>query len=88
MSKAITYADVERLLTQLGFVAEDTTGSFKVFRHQASDALIVLPSSHASDSVDPSHLVAVRKHVLENGLSDEDSFDALLKGGEPTAIST
>lgn len=51
------------------------------------DVLIVLPPRHEGDAVDAAHLLAVRKHLLENDLLDEASFERLLMGAKPTAAS-
>jgi hypothetical protein len=87
-TKSITYADLARVLTQIGFVLERPTHTYQLFfRHSTPEILIVLPARGAGDIVDVAHLLAVRTHVLENGLLDEAAFDALLGGGEHSAAS-
>jgi|GEM_PF-2566697 hypothetical protein len=83
----VTYAALERFLLQLGFVEGPSKRNYELFTHPSPHVLIVLPSHHAPDPVDDAHLLAVRKHVLENGLLDEAAFDALLRGSEPTAAA-
>ncbi len=79
-NSSVTYGDVERLLAQLGFASEDTNGRYKVFRHQSPDVLIILPPGRAGDHANPANVVAVRRHVVANGLlDDDDAFDGLLR---------
>lgn len=85
--KSITYADLERVLTQLGFVMERPAHTYELFRYPAPEIMIVLPARRAVDVVDAAHLMAVRTHVVENGLLEAAAFDALLRGAEPTAAS-
>jgi len=86
-TKHVTYADLAHALTYLGFVLERPTHTYQVYRYASPDILIVLPTRGAGDTVDLPHLLAVRTHVLENGLLDPAAFDALLEGDEPTAVS-
>jgi hypothetical protein len=39
------------------------------------------------DAVDDAHLLAVRKHLLENGLLEDAAIDAFLRGTAPTVVS-
>jgi hypothetical protein len=55
-----------------------------LFRHANPEVLIILPPRRAEEVVDAPHLIAVRKHILENGLMDEASFEQLLWGAEST----
>jgi hypothetical protein len=84
---SLHYADLERSLTQIGFTAERSGPNYLLFRHPSPDVLIVLPLRQAGDIVDAAHVLAVRKHVLENGLLDDASFERLLWGTEPTTAS-
>ncbi len=86
-TRTINYADLERFLTHIGFTAEHASHNYLLFRYPSPKVLIVLPSRRAGDTVDAPHLLAVRKHVLENGLLDEASFERLLWGTEPTVAS-
>src|SRR5579859_8157374 len=57
-TKTITYADLERVLTQIGFVAERPRGAYQLFRYPTPEVLIVLPPAQAGDTVDAAHVVA------------------------------
>lgn len=78
ISKMVTYDELEHLLIQVGFVVSRAADGHKVYKHQASDTLIVLPSNGDNDSVSLTHLVAVRRTIAEKGLLDGESFDRLL----------
>ncbi len=86
-TKRLTYGDLERVLTQIGFALERPTPTYQVFRYPAPEIPIVLPDRGARETLDMAHLLAVRRHVLENSLLDEGAFDALLSGDEPSAAS-
>jgi hypothetical protein len=87
MIKTVTYADLERFLVQLGFVAEQAQHTYQLFTYASPEVLIVLPVRRADELVDAAHLLAVRKQVVENGLLDERAFDRRLGGVEPTAAA-
>jgi len=85
--RALTYGDLDRALTRIGFKAELTQPDYLLFRHARPEVLIVLPARLAEDLVDAAHLLAVRTHVLENGLLNEASFERLLRDAEHTVAS-
>ncbi len=76
--KTLTQADLERALTAVGFVAGQTRGQHKVYRHQPTDTVVVLPLNLTGTPLNPLHLVAVRRTLLERGVIDGEAFDRLL----------
>lgn len=79
MLRNTIYSDLEQLLLKLGFTTLPTTGSHKVFKHSSSGALIILPSYEKKAYVNPVHLVAVRRILMEHGILDENAFDSFLE---------
>jgi hypothetical protein len=77
-SKNITYGDLEWLLTEVGFRAGSTTGHHRFFEYLTFDSVIVLPGRQPDESVDPAHLIAVRKNLTEKGIIEASVFDAML----------
>lgn len=75
----MTFADLERLLLKLGFIACQTVGNHQVFQHPASNTLIVLPRYEPQEFLRPVHLVSVRKILTENGLMTIAAFDGFLE---------
>ncbi|NET62430.1 MAG: type II toxin-antitoxin system HicA family toxin [Symploca sp. SIO2E6] len=75
MSKSITFAELEKWLLKLGFAVLPTTGNHQVFKHQGSGELVVLPDYPQQAWVDTTHLVAVRRILLEYELLKEESLD-------------
>jgi len=75
MIRNILFSDLENLLLKLGFTVLPTTGSHYAFQHAASQTLVVLPGYEQHAYVDRTHLVAVRRILLANGLIDEIAFD-------------
>ena len=49
------------------------------FQHLASEALIILPGYEQKAYVDATHLVAVRRILIEYGLMDKSAFDSFLE---------
>ena len=86
-TRALTYGDLERFLARIGFEAEQSHPEYLLLRHARPEVLIVLPARPERDPVDGAHLLAVRTHVLENGLLNEASFEQLLWGTEPIVAS-
>ena len=78
MNKSVAYRDLEQALVRMGFVPQPTTGTQKLFAHQSSDALVMLPPYSAQDSVSPAHVIAIRRVVTEKGVIEADAFDRLL----------
>ena len=85
LTRTVSYADLDRFLTQIGFGLEQPRDSYLLFRYASPEVLITLPPRHGEDVVDAAHLIAVRKHILENGLLDDKTFEKLLWGTESTA---
>ena len=59
-AQSLSYAKLENILFSLGFVAQATTGSQRVFHHAETDTLIVLPPG-GDDTIDAIHLIAIRR---------------------------
>ncbi len=78
MSERTETSDLERLLLRLGFVAVESAGSHRGYRHQSSGTVIVLPPSRANGTANRAHLVAIRRTLVERGVITESSFDDLL----------
>ncbi len=79
MLRNILFTELEQLLLKLGFTSLPTTGSYYVFQYLASEALIILPGYEQKAYVDATHLVAVRRILIEHGLMDESAFDSFLE---------
>lgn len=79
MNRAVTFAEVRRLLERLGFVPVAGRSPFPAFEHPATGSLLVFPRHRGRDAVRPPTLVAVRKTLAENGLMEAAAFDRFLK---------
>lgn len=84
MNNAITYGDVERLLTRFGFIGKSVDAMNTVFLQPENDALVILPSNRSDVPVRPSHMAIVRRTILEKGIASAPEIDAALKP-EPVA---
>ena len=79
MFRNIVFKDLKLLLFNLGFKAIPTSGKHYIFEHPISKALVILPQYEDQAYVDRTHLVAVRRILIENGLIDEVRFDSILE---------
>jgi hypothetical protein len=77
--ETITFADIEKLLFRLGFTLHETAGTQKVFYHQESDTLIMLPPYQPQDILRPIHIAAVRIQLVQRGLISEAAFEGALE---------
>jgi hypothetical protein len=75
----VTFADLGRLLKQLGFVDFPTAGTQVVFKCSEGDFLIVLPPHSPSDWVPMRHLVGIRSQLDELGLTSPAAFDGFVE---------
>jgi phosphohistidine phosphatase SixA len=50
-TRTITYGDLERFLTQIGFKAEQARSDYLLFKSARPDVLIVLPARRAENGV-------------------------------------
>jgi hypothetical protein len=74
-NSSIRQADLIALLGSLGFVCRPGEGSQLACEHRPSSTLILLPERAGTEAVRPHNLVAVRRHLDENGLMDREAFD-------------
>jgi len=79
MANEITFAASEKLLSALGFTPYPTTGSQRVFQYPPLGTMVVLPDYRHQSFIQPIHLVAVRKILIENGLITPAAFDGFLE---------
>lgn len=77
----ITYAELDRLLVELGFTEVPVKPSWKAYRWAASEKLVLLPNQPQDSTVRPVELASVRRHLVEAGLVDVEEFEAWLAGG-------
>jgi predicted RNA binding protein YcfA (HicA-like mRNA interferase family) len=80
MSSNVAMGDVEHLLLELGFTAERTADTHRLYRHQPSGAVVVLSSDGAEEGVALGPLVAIRNTLVGKGIVDAGTFDLKLKG--------
>lgn len=85
MSKQITFAELEKLLLELGFVSNPAQGSQRVFVYPDSEILVVFPGYSKKDTVHPAHLISTRKALVENSLMDVDVFNEFCSSSKVSA---
>lgn len=79
MRNGVTFGDLERLLTRSGFALSRSADTHRLYRHQGSDAIVVLPGVAATHGASPAHVAAVRRILRDRGLMDSEAFEELLQ---------
>jgi cell division protein FtsZ len=79
MFEPITYGDLERLLTHVGFHTRHIVGRHALFVHATSETAVVLPLRNAADPVDPRHIDAVRRTLADFDILNADAFGNALE---------
>ncbi len=75
----ITFAGIEKLLFRLGFISCETKGTQKVYRHEPSDTLIMLPPYQPQDRLRPIHVAAVQIQLVQRSLISKAAFEGALE---------
>src|SRR4051794_20329606 len=76
MSRTVTEVQLEALLVQLKFrQIAAVPGSHKAFRHDATDATVVLGWAPPSKQLNPAVIAGVKKLLDEKGVIDGGAFD-------------
>ncbi len=75
-SETITFADLEKLLVNLGFVNLHNP-KYQIFEHPREHALISLPNYTVNDVLRPVDLVIARGTLEAYGLMSREAFDGL-----------
>ncbi|MBE9256016.1 MULTISPECIES: type II toxin-antitoxin system HicA family toxin [Aphanizomenonaceae] len=78
MVRNIQFTDLEQLLFKIGFTKVPTTGSQQIYQYPLSGTLVILPAYEQKAYIQPVHLVAVRRILVENGLINTNSLDSFL----------
>jgi len=88
-SSRITYAQLTRLLLDVGFEDRSVRGSHRAFFHSGSDTWVSFSDYAAGEvPVRPVDLASVRKHLVEKGLLKEADFAKLLWKSDAKSEST
>lgn len=75
MPSCVTYGELRRVLTGLGF-QESSLPKGVSFEHAPSDTLFLFRPHQSSDLVTPAELFFVRKMLDERGLLEPETFEA------------
>lgn len=78
MHNRLSYADLEEILSRLGFHPVSVIGKQKVFENAPWHAIILLPPYQGNEPVRPHHLVTVRTTIVGKGIVDADAFEDLV----------
>jgi len=81
MPDRVTYGQLYQLLLDLEFVDQPAEERWKVFRHEGSNTLILLGGRDRTSPAREADLLSVRRHLLENGLIEENEFEDFVSHG-------
>lgn len=74
----MTYGKLDKMLRSLGFSVQMLNGKARGYMHQESGARISLPKLADSKVVLPYHLAAVHITLKSYGISEPESFAAIV----------
>jgi hypothetical protein len=66
----VTYGRLDKMLRDLGFSSRTSEERARVYRHEATEALIVLPLLPMDAIASPHHLATVRATLDDYGFAD------------------
>ncbi len=76
----LKYSALKRYMIDLGFIDESVHLSHRAFRHGESGTLITLSLLiDDNEAVPQKDLVSVRRHLVENGLINDEEFAHFLE---------
>ena len=77
----VTYGQLDKVLRSLGFSCRPSNNKppGRIYEHEESGAMILLPAFRDADKVFEYHLVAVRGELDNFGIADPAAFAAKLQ---------
>lgn len=78
MGNTITYADLDELLVGNGFVRKNLSKEHVVYLDRAEEPIFVFPALPLDEAVEPVHLAAVRRWLIDAGLLQEEGIERWL----------
>lgn len=78
-NRALTYGQLEYLLTELGYRLRPSQEQGRLWENTEFDAIKYLPAAPSDETARPHHLITIRKVSLEKGIVAEKDFDHLLE---------
>jgi len=77
-----TIRDARNLLGSLGFAHEPSDRFQQIHHHSQSGAIVVLPNRAESASLTKMDLISLRRHLIEQGFLDQETFLAFVQRGQ------
>lgn len=73
----ITYAQLDELLTRLGFTRRRVEPKWLCYEHAGTHTMIVLIEKKPTELVRITDAISARRHLVEKGLICDEDFDAI-----------
>ena len=80
-SSTVSYRDLTEYLLRHGFRQERIPGSHRLFTHETTDTVIMLPDDVSSRAAWPPQVAAVRRMLDLRGLVPAEEFDDEIRSG-------
>ena len=77
MAKRVTYGQLRRVLTELGFL-ETRRANGVALEHRPSDTLFLFRPYKEQDRMQPAEVFLVTKQLDERGLLEPDAFETMM----------
>jgi len=77
-NEQITYAQLERLLNELGYRQVPSAPHARVFANEEYDAVNILQCVDKTEWARPHHLITLRKVAVARGIVDSATFEKML----------
>jgi len=74
----ITYAQLDELLTRLGFTRRRVEPKWFCYEHAGTQTMIVLIEKKPTELVRVTDAISARRHLVEKGLISDEDFDAIV----------
>ncbi len=73
----ISYAQLDQLLTRLGFTRRRVEPKWICYEHSGTQTMIVLVEKKPTEPVRVTDALSARRHLVEKGLISDEDFDAI-----------
>ena len=79
MTEPVTFAQLCRVLDDLGFQKSSGPKDYTIYRKDATGTILYYPPHRTNDLVSDELFMGTRKLLLDHGVIDEDELEQLLQ---------
>lgn len=78
IARTVSYGELYQVLAGLHFINVSSEHRWKVYRQSGTDIMILLANRKPDLPARPADLISVRRHLIDNGVLDQQEFERLL----------